>query len=271
MREERRDRNVRQPQQARQRLAVAQDRVDLLSPHDRHRDDRLAGAQRGRHEAATAEALQLVPLREGLADALEALGEHPDDLVIVEQPLGVRVAGEGVAALARQRRHDREGEDQVGTEQAQRPLGGVVVVQRQDGHEGVDGDGAGVVGDDQRAARVRDVVQPAGLDAEPLVVERAQRRQEHVVREVAVEAELIDLVITGDASAQERQAAGELALPARFRHHRRRRRRDGSLRLHRGLRRTAGALRCGVACRNGAERDDACFRHLRAPRGARRG
>ena len=63
-----------------QRLGVADHRVDLLGPDDRARDDRRAGAQRGRDEPAAAEALQLVALAERLADALEALRPHPDEL-----------------------------------------------------------------------------------------------------------------------------------------------------------------------------------------------
>ena len=67
-RERRRHREVREAQQPGQRPDVADHRVDLLGADDRARDDRHAGAQRGGDEPAAAEPLQLVPLRERLAD-----------------------------------------------------------------------------------------------------------------------------------------------------------------------------------------------------------
>src|ERR687884_11185 len=53
----------------------------------------VIGAQGSGDEAAAAEALQLVPVAERLADPLEALGPHPDDLALGQEPLRVRVAG----------------------------------------------------------------------------------------------------------------------------------------------------------------------------------
>src|SRR5439155_7508140 len=79
-REERRDREVRGAEQAGQRLDVTDQRVDLLGADDGDRDDRGAGAQGRADETAAAEALQLVPVAERLADALEALREHADQL-----------------------------------------------------------------------------------------------------------------------------------------------------------------------------------------------
>ena len=105
------------------------------------------------------------------------------------------------------------GEHQVGAEQPQVPVRRVVVEQRQRRHHRVERQRAGVVADDQRAAVVGHVLQAARLDPEPLVVERPEGRGEHVVGQVGVEAELVDLVVAGDPAAQERQRAGELALP----------------------------------------------------------
>ena len=81
------------------------------------------------------------------------------------------------------------------------------------GHQRVERDGAGVVGDDQRATVVRHVVQARGLDPEPLPVERPQRRQDDVVGEVGVEAEVVDVVVAGQAAAQEGERVGECRLP----------------------------------------------------------
>ena len=92
----------------------------------------------------------------------------------------------------------------------------VVVEQGQRGHHRVQRQRPGVVGDDQRAAgRPARCSQAGRLDPEPLLVQRAERRGQHVQREVPVEAELVDLVVAGDPAAQERQAAGDPALPVR--------------------------------------------------------
>ena len=61
----------------------------------------------------------------------------------------------------------RQPEHQVRAEHAQVPVRGVVVVHRDRGHQRVERDGAGVVGHDQRAALVGDVLHTDGLDAEP--------------------------------------------------------------------------------------------------------
>ncbi len=76
------------------------------------------------------------------------------------------------------------------------------------------GDGAGVVADHERAAGRPGCCSQAGrLHPEPLLVQRAERRGEHVLGEVAVEAELVHLVVAGDPPAQERQPAGDPPLP----------------------------------------------------------
>ena len=144
---------------------------------------------------------------------LKPSGQTPTSSPELQQPLGVLVARQRRAGLARQRRDDRHREHQVGGEHPQVPVRRVVVVQRELRHRRVDRDRAGVVGDDQRAAVGGHVLHAAGLDPEVLLVERPQRRQRDVVGEVGVEAELVDLVVAGDPAAQERQAAGELALP----------------------------------------------------------
>ena len=180
--------------------------------------------------------------RERLADALEALREDADELALGEQPLGVLVAGQRRAELAGQGPDERDVEDQVGAEQPQPPVRRVLVVQRHRRHQRVDRDGAGVVGDHQPAAGARHVLQAEGLDPEPLLVERPQDRQQEVVGQVGVEAELVGLVLPGDAAAQEVHGVGELVLPAG-----RRRRRDEGLVVV------------------GPQRDDAGLRHPAPP------
>ena len=216
-RERRGDREVRQPQRAGQRPDVAQQRVDLLGPDDRHRDDRLAGPDGRRDEAAAAEALQLVPLAERLADALEALGEHRHQLAGGEQPLGVGVAGQRVAGPAGDRPEDGGLEHEIGSQVADHPARRVVVGDAGGEHHRIDGDGAGVIGDQQRPTGVRQVLHAEELDPEPLVVQQAERRQHDVAGEVLVVAEVVDLVVAGDPAAQERQPAGDAGLPAGLR------------------------------------------------------
>ncbi len=75
-----------------------------------------------------------------------------------------------------------------------------------------------MVGDDERAAGRRDVLQAAGLDPEPVLVERTERRGDDGRGQLRVEAELVDLVVARHAPAQERQRARDLAVevaPAR--------------------------------------------------------
>ena len=72
---------------------------------------------------------------------------------------------------------------------------------------------AGVVGDDQGAALGRDVLDAAHLDAEPLLRDRAQRGDQEALGDLGVEAVLVDDVVAGDPTAQERQELGEPGLP----------------------------------------------------------
>ena len=105
------------------------------------------------------------------------------------------------------------GENQIGGEQPQMPVSRVMVEQSERGHDRVERQRAGMVTHDESAPVIGNVLQAAHLDPEPLVVERPEGRGEHVVGQVGVEAEVIDLVFTGDAATQERQRPSELALP----------------------------------------------------------
>ena len=164
-----------------------------------------------RHEAAAAEPLELVALLERLADPLEALGPDADQVAAAEHPLGVLVAGQGRAAAPGHLAHERHPEDQVGAEQAQEPAG--VVVHRDHRHQRVDRDRARVVGHDQRAALVGDVLDAAHLDAEPLLGDRPQQRERELLGDLGVEAELVDLVVAGQPPPEQREQLGQPRLP----------------------------------------------------------
>ena len=103
--------------------------------------------------------------------------------------------------LACQRGEERGLEDQVRAQHAQMPLGGMVIMQGDLRHEGIQGNRPGVIGDDQRATLRGHLLRSAHLYAEPPFVERAKRREEHVVGEVGIETEVIDRVITREAPA----------------------------------------------------------------------
>ena len=92
----------------------------------------------------------------------------------------------------------------------------VVVVQGERGHQRVERDRAGVVGDHQRAAVVGDVLEAGDLGAEPVLVQRAQQRQQNVLGELRVEAEVVDLVVAGEPAAQEGERRRRAGAPTRL-------------------------------------------------------
>ncbi len=208
-REERRHREVRQAQHPREELDVADLRIDLLGADDRHRDDRHPGPQRRLDEPAPAEALQLVARRERLSDALEPFRPYADELPLAEQAFRVGGAGQRLARLARERADQRHLEHQVRAEPAQVAAAGLVV-DRDRSHQRVQGQHTGVVRDQQGTALGGQVRDTEGVDAEPLAVQRAQRRQDHRLGQLGVEAELVDGVVAGQPVAQEpeRRARG---------------------------------------------------------------
>ena len=145
---------------------------------------------------------------------LKPSGQTPTSSPAAQQPLGVRVAGQRLPGLAGQRAEPGRAEDQVGAEHPQVPVRRVVVEQRQRGHHRVERRSCRSGWPTTSAPPVDGHVLQAGrLDPEPLLVQRAERRGQHVLGEVAVEAEVVDLVVAGDPAAQERQAAGDPALP----------------------------------------------------------
>ena len=135
---------------------------------------------------------------------LKPSGHTPTSSPPDEHPLGVLGAGQGGTALAGQRAHDRHLEDEVGAQRAQEAAG--VVVHRQHGHQAVERDGAGVVGDHQRAALGGDVLQAADLEPEPLLRDRSQRRHEEALGQLAVEAVVVH--------RRSRRSAGDAGTPS---------------------------------------------------------
>ena len=88
-------------------------------------------------------------------------------------------------------------------------------MRRDRGHQRVEGQRARVVGHEQRAAGGRHVLDADGLHAEPLVVERAQQRHDHVLGQVAVEAEVVDRVAAREPALQELADLGHPCLELR--------------------------------------------------------
>ena len=96
----------------------------------------------------------------------------------------------------------------IGGEHPQRPSR--AFPHRDRGHERVERQRPGVVGDDERAPVGGDVLGTAHLDPEPLLEQRTQDGLDHVVGEMRVEAEIVDLVIAGHAPPHEFGRADDL-------------------------------------------------------------
>src|SRR5665647_3507792 len=156
----------------------------------------------GRDEPAPAESLKLVALAERLADALEALWPHTNELAGSQQALGIRVCRQRAAALAGHSADDRRLEDQIGSEHAQKTMVRVLIVYRDLGHQRVQRHRARVVGHNERTAGAGDVLDAANLDAEPRLVQRSQQWEIGVLGEVLVEAQ------GGNGDVASRAAAG---------------------------------------------------------------
>ena len=175
--ERRCQREVREPQQPGQDAGVAQHRVDLLGADDGCGDDRDPGLQRGGDETSASEALQLVPLTERFADALETFGPDPHQFATGHEPFRVRRTRQRRPRLARELADERCLENQISAEHAQMPVRRVMIQQRDLGHQRVDRDGAGWLATTS-ARRCRARSPSPGLDPEPLLVQRPERRHQ---------------------------------------------------------------------------------------------
>ena len=129
---------------------------------------------------------------------LKPSGQTPTSSPPREHPLGVLVAGQGGAALAGHARR-RTASGRPGRRRAGAGSGRSASWIDDHRHQAVDRDRAGVVGDDQRAALGRDVLDAADLDPEPLLGDRAQRGHQEPLGDLGVEAVLVDDVVAGDA------------------------------------------------------------------------
>ena len=99
------DRHVRDPEQPAGKLPEQGER--LLGAHDRHRKDGARGPKRELHEAAPPEALELVAVAEGLADALDALGKDEHWPPLGEQARGAVRRGPYRAQPVEERAQER--------------------------------------------------------------------------------------------------------------------------------------------------------------------
>ena len=139
--------------------ALEHDRHRLLGADHRDRDDRHAGTHRDLDEPAAAEPAELVAVAVELARSLRALGEHEHELL---SSWSSRYALSGCAATPPTRdqsvpTHGNRAE--AGSRRARRPdaASSVSMPCMIDGAS--ERDRAGVVGDEQRAAFARDVLE----------------------------------------------------------------------------------------------------------------
>ena len=168
VREGRRDREVQQPGQALQHLDLGEHRRGLLGPDHRDGDDRRVGAHRRLNEAAAAEAAQAVAVLVELLGPLAALGEHEHELaLVVEQAVHVRGVCRDGADLGQQHAEAGIALEEVLDGEIERARVGVLLLDRLGDHRRVGRQRAGVVGDQQRAALGRHVLDPLDLAAEP--------------------------------------------------------------------------------------------------------
>ena len=183
MRERRRDREVQEPGQPLEHADLREHRHRLLRADERDRDDRDLGAHRGLDEAAAPEAPQPVAVRVELLRPLAALGEHEHELaLVVEQALDVGRVGGHAADLRHEHREQRVALEEVLDGQVHRPRARMLLLDRLEDHRRVGRQRAGVVGDEQRAAVGRDVLDALDLAAEPVVVEEVvERLVEHAL------------------------------------------------------------------------------------------
>ena len=156
---------------------VGEDRHRLLGADHGDRHDRHAGADRGLHEAAAAEASQPVALPVELAPALLALREHDRETTLVaQQPLGVGGVGRHQADLVGEHPDARVALEPVLAEHVQRARRGVLVADRLHDHRRVGRQRAGVVRHEQCAALGGHVLDALLLHPEPVAVVEVEQR-----------------------------------------------------------------------------------------------
>src|SRR5262249_15623888 len=148
----------------------------LFGADDRKRNHRYARAQRELDVAAAAEALQLVPLAERLADALHALGKHREQLAPRQQAPGVLRARPHGAYAVQERPEEWRMEYEIVGQPTQRTPITARVAQRGLEHHAVPRQRAGVVAHEQRRALGGHVLGARDAYAEVPLVEHIEHR-----------------------------------------------------------------------------------------------
>ena len=157
------------PEQLGQAAGRGDDRHGLLGADHGDRHDGHPGPHGDLHEAAPAESAQLIALGVRLARALRALGKDQGQLlVVVEDAVGVVGVGDDAAAPGPQRSDHRKGPEEVVGQPVHRTA--ELLLDAVHDRRCVGRDGAGVVGDEERAAGGGDLVQTFPLGAEPAAV-----------------------------------------------------------------------------------------------------
>ena len=174
------EREVDQPGEPLQRRDVGEDRGRLLGADDADRHQLRLGAHRRLDEPAAAEAAQPVAVLVELLGPLAALGEDEHQLALVEeQPVDVRRVRGDPADLRDQHREPGIALEEVLDRDVERARARVLLADRLRDHRRVRGQGAGVVGDQQRAAVGGHVLDPLDLGPEPVAVEELDQGAVH--------------------------------------------------------------------------------------------
>src|SRR5579859_834704 len=170
------DGDVRHAEQAPEAVRVGDGGEGFAAAEDRDRHDGRARLEREAHEAA-AEVDERVALAKELRRAARALGEDHEHAVVLEQALGVLGQRSEVPGARRPRAHEGEAREELLGHPLREARRLELEEARRDDHRAVDGDAAGVVADDHRAAARRHVLDAARLDGEVPAVEGRERRQ----------------------------------------------------------------------------------------------
>ena len=165
-----RHREIRKSQQRGHGRYAEDDRHGLFGAGHRDRDDRHPGAHGYLDEAAAAEPSELVAVGERFGGTLGPFGEVEDQLsLFLEQPVGVGGPGRDPAAPGPKRADDRHGpEEVVGQAVDGSPQ---LLLDAVHDHRGVGGYGPRMVGHEERAALVGNLLQSLPPGAEPFRVD----------------------------------------------------------------------------------------------------
>ena len=192
----------------------------LLGADHAHRHDRRASAHSGLDEAAAAEATQLVAVLVELLRALATLGEDEHELALVgQQSLDVGGVGGHPAELRDQHREARVALEEVLDGEVERSRVRVLLADRLGDDRSIRREGTGMVGDEQRPAAGRDVLDPLDLGPEPVAVEELDQGAVEDALDPLRAAPVVELALGLDPAVfgarrvadQQMRAWGELA------------------------------------------------------------